>query len=178
MSYTGHLRLNAWRWFGQLRSTLGLLWTPPVLNPNFKDMLSALNEAGVEYLVVGAYAMAAYGCPRATGDIDFWIRSTPENAHRIWQVLVEFGAPTSQIAVEDFSTADVVFQIGVAPQRIDIMTSISGVEFDDAWPNRLVADLDGLVANVIGREELLKNKLAAGRPKDLLDADILKKEIG
>ena len=104
-------------------------------------MLSALNEAGVEYLVVGAYAMAAHGCPRATGDIDFWVRSTPQNARRVWQALIAFAAPTSQITLEDFSTADVVFQIGIAPQRIDILTSISGVEFDEAWPKRLTAEL-------------------------------------
>jgi hypothetical protein len=136
-------------------------------------MLSALNDASAEYLVVGAYAMAAHGCPRATGDIDFWIRCTMENAQRVLIALKVFGAPMSQIDARDLSTPDLVFQIGVAPQRIDILTSISGVEFDEAWPNRLVADLDGLSANVIGLQELLRNKLAAGRPKDLLDADIL-----
>ena len=148
-----------------------------MLNPNFKDMLSALNEAGAEYLVVGAYAMAAHGCPRSTGDIDFWVRTTPQNAQRVWQALIVFGAPTSQISPEDFSTPDVVFQIGIAPQRIDILTKISGVEFDEAWPNRLTADLGGILANVIGRDELVQNKLASGRPKDLLDADILKSEV-
>jgi len=145
-----------------------------VLNPNFKDMLSALNAASVEYLVVGAYAMAAHGCPRATGDIDFWIRSTRENALRVWEALSAFGAPTSQVKVDDFCTPDVVYQVGIAPQRIDILTSISGVEFDAAWDNRMTSDLDGLSAFVIGRRELLQNKLASGRPKDLLDADILK----
>ena len=137
-------------------------------------MLSALNAASVEYLVVGAYAMAAHGCPRATGDIDFWIRSTRENALRVWEALSAFGAPTSQVKVDDFCTPDVVYQVGIAPQRIDILTSISGVEFDAAWDNRMTSDLDGLSAFVIGRRELLQNKLASGRPKDLLDADILK----
>ncbi len=144
-----------------------------MLNPNFKDMLCALNDAMAEYLIVGAYAMAAHGCPRSTGDIDFWIRATPKNAKCVWDALVAFGAPMSEIAIADFSTPGIVFQVGVAPQRIDILTAISGIEFDDAWPNRLIADLDGLPAFVIGRDELLKNKLAAGRPKDLLDADIL-----
>ena len=137
-------------------------------------MLSALNDAGVDYLVVGAYAMAAHGCPRATGDIDFWVRPTEENAARVWRALIAFGAPTSQIALKDLSTPDLVFQFGVAPQRIDILTSVSGVDFDEAWPNRHSADLDGLAAPVIGSNDLLKNKLATGRPKDLLDADILK----
>jgi hypothetical protein len=117
--------------------------------------------------------MAAHGCPRSTGDIDFWVRSTPENARLVWNALEAFGAPMSQITVEDFTTPDVVFQIGVAPQRIDILTSVSGVDFDAAWPKRLSADLDGLTAYVIGRDELLQNKLASGRPKDLLDVDIL-----
>lgn len=147
-----------------------------MLNPNFREMLVALNDAGAEYLVVGAYAMAAHGCPRSTGDIDFWVRAAPDNAKLVWAALSAFGAPMSQISIEDFSTPDVVFQIGVAPQRIDILTSVSGVEFESAWPHRLVADLDGLHANVIGREQLLQNKLASGRPKDLLDADILRSD--
>lgn len=82
----------------------------------------------------------------------------------------------AEIAIEDFSTPDVVFQIGIAPQRIDVMTSISGVDFDDAWSNRLIADLDGLRADVIGREELLQNKIASGRPKDIIDAEILRSD--
>ncbi len=139
-------------------------------------MLSVLNEADVEYLVVGAYAMAAHGCPRSTGDIDFWVRATSENAKRVRQALARFGAPMSQVSIDDFSTPEIAFQIGVAPQRIDILTSVSGVEFDDAWPKRLTADLDGVTAHVIGRDELIQNKLAAGRPKDLLDADILRSD--
>lgn len=145
-----------------------------MLNPNFKDMLSALNAADVDYLVVGAYAMAAHGCPRATGDIDIWIRPTKENAARVWVALKTFGAPTSQVTVDDFHTPDVVYQIGVAPQRVDLLTSISGVDFETAWENRLEIDLDGLSAPVIGRRELLENKVASGRPKDLVDADILR----
>ena len=147
-----------------------------MLNPNFRDILVALNDAEAEYLVVGAYAMAAHGCPRSTGDIDFWVRPTVENASRVWAALSSFGAPMEQIALEDFCTADVVFQIGIAPQRVDVMTSISGVNFDDAWPLRLVADLDGLRADVIGREHLLQNKIASGRPKDIVDADILRSD--
>ncbi len=147
-----------------------------MLNPNFKDMLVALNDAEAEYLIVGAYAMAAHGCPRSTGDIDFWVRATLENAGRVWAALSSFGAPMFQISVDDLSTPDVVFQIGIAPQRIDVMTSVSGIEFDDAWPHRLVVDLDGIRADVIGRQQLLKNKLASGRPKDILDADILRSD--
>lgn len=144
-----------------------------MLNPNFKDMLSALNEADADYLVVGAYAMAAHGCPRATGDIDLWVRPTKDNAIRVWDALGVFGAPTSQIAVDDFTVPDVVYQIGIAPQRIDILTSITGVEFEAAWNSRLIADLGGISVSVIGRDELLQNKLASGRPKDLIDAGLL-----
>ncbi|MFC1759729.1 hypothetical protein ACFL2H_13340, partial [Planctomycetota bacterium] len=100
-----------------------------MLNPNFKDMLVALNDAKAEYLVVGAYAMAAHGCPRSTGDIDFWVRATPKNAERVWNALSAFGAPMDQISAGDLSTPNVVFQIGIAPQRIDVMTSVSGVDF-------------------------------------------------
>ena len=145
-----------------------------MLNPNFRDMLVALNDAEADYLVVDAYAMAAHGCPRATGDIDFWIRATLENAERVWSALSVFGAPIFQISVGELSTPDVVFQIGVPPQRIDIMTSVSGVEFDEAWPSRFVVDLDGIQASVIGREQLLKNKIASGRPKDIVDVEILR----
>jgi hypothetical protein len=152
---------------------LGLLRIPIVLNPNFKDMLSAFNAANVDYLVVGAYAMAAHGCPRATGDIDFWVRPTKENAACVWEALTSFGAPASRLTVNDFCSPDVVYQIGVAPQRIDILTSISGVDFATAWENRLSTDLGGLSAFVIGRRDLLQNKIASGRPKDLVDADIL-----
>ncbi len=139
-------------------------------------MLVALNDAEADYLVVGAYAMAAHGCPRSTGDIDFWVRPTPENALRVWNALASFGAPMAEIDIEDFSTPDIVFQIGIAPQRIDVMTSVSGVDFDDAWPSRLVADLDGLRADIIGRQQLLQNKIASGRPKDIVDADILRSD--
>ena len=138
-------------------------------------MLSALNDAGAEYLVVGAYAMAAHGCPRATGDIDFWVNPTEQNARRVWQALRVFGAPLSQIRIEDFLEPDVVFQIGLPPQRIDLLTSVSGVNFDEAWQNKVQTNLGELDAFVIGLDELLKNKIASGRPKDLLDADILRK---
>ncbi len=137
-------------------------------------MLDALNNAEADYLIVGAYAMAAHGCPRSTGDIDFWVRRDADNAKRVWTALANFGAPVSQITLSDLSTIGIVFQIGVAPQRIDVLTSISGVEFEDAWPDRLIAHLDGVRADVIGREYLIQNKLASARPKDLLDVDILR----
>ena len=144
-----------------------------MLNPDFGDMLSALSEAAADYLVVGAYALAAHGLPRATGDLDLWVRPTKENASRVWNALVAFGAPTSKLSVADFSTPDIVYQIGVAPRRIDILTSISGVEFALAWQNRNSVELDGLTVPVIGRDDLLTNKRASGRRQDLADAETL-----
>jgi hypothetical protein len=147
-----------------------------LLNTDFKDMLSALCEAEAEYLVIGAYALAAHGFPRATGDLDLWVRPTQENAQRVWKALVKFGAPMSKLSVGDFSTPDIVYQIGVAPRRIDLLTSISGVEFDRAWGDRISVEIDGLTLPVLGRNDLIANKRAAGRPKDLLDAETLDAE--
>ena len=132
-------------------------------------MLSALNDAQAEYLVVGAHALAAYGPPRATGDFDIWVRATEENAPRVWAALEKFGAPRQRLSLKDFTTPNCVYQIGVAPNRIDILTSIDGVEFDQAWPNRTHITLDGVDVPIIGRAELLRNKRATGRPKDLAD---------
>jgi hypothetical protein len=136
-------------------------------------MLSALSEAGVEYLVVGAHALAAHGCPRATGDLDIWVRPTKENADRVWRAIERFGAPRRNVNPEDFCTPDTVFQIGVEPNRIDVLTSIDGVEFDEAWPDRRPATIDKISFHVLGRGQLLKNKRAVGRPKDLADVAYL-----
>lgn len=141
-------------------------------------MLSALSGTGADFLVVGAYALAAHGHPRATGDLDLWVRPTPENALRVWQALIDFGAPFSKLKVDDFSTPDIVYQIGIAPRRIDILTSITGVLFDDAWSNRINVEIDGISLPVLGREELLANKKATGRPQDNVDAKTLEDDRG
>jgi hypothetical protein len=143
---------------------------------DFKDMLSAFSDEKVEYLLVGAHAMAVHGCPRATQDIDFWVRPSPQNAKRVFRALAVFGAPLESVAAQDFENPGTIFQIGLPPLRIDIITSIDGVEFDEAWQNRLEIVLDGLAAMVIGREELLKNKKSTGRPKDIGDAKLLEKQ--
>jgi hypothetical protein len=143
------------------------------VNPDFRDMLSALCAENAEFMVVGAYALAAHGLPRATGDIDFWVRPTHENAQSVWNALKRFRAPLFDLTVDDLRTEDIVFQIGIAPRRIDILTSISGVRFDEAWPRRKTVELDGLHIAVIGREDLLANKRAAGRPQDLADVQRL-----
>jgi hypothetical protein len=139
------------------------------LNKNFIDMLSALSEAGAEFLIVGAHALSAHGYPRATGDLDLWVRPTKENAERVWQALEKFGAPRRNVTPEDFYTPDTVYQIGLPPQRIDFMTSIDGVDFDEAWRTRKQTIIEGLSVGFLGREQLLKNKRATGRPKDLFD---------
>jgi len=136
-------------------------------------MLSALSEAGAEYLLVGAYALAVHGHPRATGDIDIWVRPTPENAGRVLRAVARFGAPVRDLSATDLATPGTVFQIGVPPRRIDLMTSIDGVEFDAAWTGRHQARVGDLDVPVIGRSDLVRNKRATGRPQDLADVAAL-----
>lgn len=140
------------------------------MNPTFNDILAALYAEKAEFLVVGGYALAAHGLPRATGDIDIWIRPTPENAQRVWAALERFRAPLSRLKVADLHAPDVVFQMGLPPERVDILTSITGVEFADAWPRRQLLKVESVEMPVIGREDLLKNKRASGRRQDLVDA--------
>lgn len=144
-----------------------------MLNPDFRDILSALNAEGAEYLLVGAYAVAAHGIPRATGDIDLWIRPTARNAKAVWRALENFGAAMSHFSRADLAKPDLVFQFGVAPQRIDLMTSIEGVEFDDAWAERVSFRIDELDVPTISLRHLIINKKATGRPQDIADASRL-----
>jgi hypothetical protein len=141
-----------------------------MLNPDFRDILSAFIEEGVEYLVVGAYAVAAHGLARATKDIDLWVGCSKENAPRVILALKRFGAPLSDITENDFCTPGITFQIGIPPRRIDIITEIGGVQFRSAYLNRITAHLEGVSVPVISRADLLANKKAVGRPQDLLDA--------
>lgn len=143
------------------------------MNPDFSDMLSAFSAEGVEYLLIGAYAMAVHGVPRATGDIDLWVRPSPENADRVLQALARFGAPLGDVRAGDLAVAGTVFQIGVAPNRVDVITAIDGVTFDDAWLRRESRVLDGVTLVVIGRDDLIRNKRATGRVQDQADADRL-----
>jgi len=151
--------------------------TIPRLHRDFEDFLHALCNASADFLVVGAYAMAFHGVPRATGDIDVLVRPTPGNARRVWQALVEFGAPLAAagLTVEDLFTPGTVYQMGVPPRRIDLLTDITGVTFDEAWATRAAREIGGRTVHFIGREALAKNKRATGRPKDLADLEILEK---
>lgn len=140
-----------------------------MLNPDFRDMLSALSSEGAEFLLVGAYALAAHGLPRATGDMDIWIRRSEENVVRVRRALRRFGAPLTGLTKDDLKTPNLVFQIGVAPRRIDILTSIDAVQFDEAWSDRQIIEVEGLTISVLGRSHLIQNKRAVGRPQDLAD---------
>jgi hypothetical protein len=143
---------------------------------DFSDMLNALLAEKVEHLIVGAYALARHGLVRATGDIDIWVRPTQENAERVWRALKRFNAPLSRLNVSDLLDTEMVYQIGLPPHRIDIMTSIAGVEFVPAWEKRVTMSVDGVELNLLCRDDLITNKRAAGRPKDIADAIWLESE--
>ena len=147
------------------------------LNEDFRDLLVLLADAGVEFVIVGAYALAFHGAPRASGDIDLFVRPSPANAQRVFDVLVRFGAPleSAGVTAADFTSPGTVYQIGLPPRRIDLLTEISGLTFDEAWVSRIDAEVDGRTIPFIGREALLKNKGATGRLKDLADAERLRK---
>ncbi len=146
------------------------------MNRDFVEMLSALSGAGARFLIVGAHALAAHGAPRATGDLDIWIQATQENAVRVLTALRQFGAPLFDLSESDLTATDTVFQIGLPPSRIDILTGISGVVFDDAWERRMEIGIGDLRVNTIGRSDFIANKKASGRPKDLLDLELLPPE--
>jgi hypothetical protein len=141
-----------------------------LLNPDFRDILSAFIAEKVEFLVVGGYAMAFHGFVRATGDIDLWIRLSDENAERVWRALQIFGAPLFDLKLEDLKIPGMVFQIGVVPSRIDIITEIDGVDFAEAWRERKTVEIENLTIPVIGKTQLLINKQSTGRTKDRNDA--------
>jgi hypothetical protein len=145
------------------------------LNEDYKEMLQILLDNEIKFLIVGAYAMAAYGYPRATGDFDIWVESSSENSKRLYRSLSQFGAPVTQITEHTFTEPGMVFQIGVAPRRIDVLTSIDGVNFKEAWKSRKEIEVENLPLPFISKSDLLKNKESTGREKDKLDAAFLKK---
>ena len=146
------------------------------MNDDFLDMLSALSREDARFLIVGAYAMAHHGLPRATGDIDIWVGHSPENADRVWEALRRFGAPLDQVSSDDFRQPDLVLQIGVAPSRIDLLTSIDGLDFEEAWAERVEVAMDEIRVPVLSRAHLVTNKRAAGRPQDLADLAWLERD--
>jgi hypothetical protein len=141
------------------------------MNQDFTDLLRAFIAADVRFLIVGAYALAVHGRPRATGDLDVWVDATPDNAHRVMRALAEFGAPLSDISAADFAVPGVTYQIGVPPGRIDILTELTGITFSEAWPDRLRRAFGDVDVDFIGRASFIRNKRATGRAKDLGDIE-------
>ena len=146
------------------------------MNQDFRDLIASFNDHGVEFLVVGAHALAAHGHVRATKDLDVWVRPSCANAPRIIEALKAFGAPLHDLTVEDLSSPGLVFQIGVPPIRIDVITAIDGVEFDDAWRDRFQTRFADQPAAVLSRRALVLNKKASGRTQDLADLEWLAKQ--
>jgi len=147
-----------------------------MLNQDYKEMLSLFLENQVEFLIVGAYALAVHGYPRATGDIDLFIKPSKENSNKVFKCLALFGAPMNNIQETDFSEPNIVFQIGIAPRRIDLITMLDGLSFDEAINGSKEVELESLKLPVISRINLIKNKEATGRPKDILDVKNLKQK--
>jgi len=147
-----------------------------MLPDDLRELLELLNARNVEYVVVGGYAVAYHGYPRYTGDIDVFVRRSPENATRILGALGDFGFGDVGLTAEDFTEPDSVVQLGRPPLRVDLLTSISAVTFDQAWGNHIRADLGGVRAPIIGLAELLQNKRASGRAKDEADVAELERD--
>ncbi len=140
-----------------------------MISKDFQDILRAFNAHKVKYLVIGGYAFGVHLEPRATKDIDLWIRTDPENATAVFRALAEFGAPIAGMTPDDFMDGT-VFEMGQPPERIDILQQVSGLDFDSAWEHRLEGSIDQETpAYVISRDDLIRNKLASGREQDLLD---------
>lgn len=147
------------------------------MNRDLIDLLAAFNDHDVEYIVVGAHALAAHGHVRATRDLDVWVRPTPGNAAKAFTALSVFGAPLQDLTKEDLAIAGTVYQIGVDPVRVDIITTIDGVRFEEAWPDRVIVPMDGSSVPVLSRHHLIANKKASGRLQDLADVERLE-ELG
>ena len=143
------------------------------IQQDFRDLLHLFNEQGVKYLVVGGYALAFHGAPRFTGDIDLWVRMSSSNASKILLALGEFGFGNLGINKDDLTKDDQVLQLGYPPVRIDIMTSIDGVDFDEAYTNREITKYGDININIISKNDLIKNKRATGRHRDLADVEAL-----
>lgn len=144
-----------------------------MLNPDFKEFIQSLNDNDVRYLVVGGYAVALHGHPRYTKDIDIWIEPDPENAARMVKAIIQFGFESLGLETDDFLEKDVIIQLGYPPNRIDLMTSLSGVNFKSCYAERISVEIDGVGVNFIDLVNLRKNKSASARTQDLADLENL-----
>lgn len=143
------------------------------MNSDFEELLKAFNDSDVKYLIVGGYAVMLYSEPRFTKDLDLWVEASEENAKRVYGALAAFGAPLTGLAPKDFASEGFFYQMGMPPARVDVLMSVDGLHFEDAWPNRQEASLGGVRAWFIGRQDLIRNKRAVGRHIDLHDAELL-----
>ena len=146
-----------------------------LLNKDYRDMIECLLKAGVDFMLVGGYAVALHGWPRTTFDIDFWIMANPENAKAVMRAITSFGAPLMGLTEADFHRPGMVFQIGTEPQRIDIISAVDGLDYADASLRAVTMNVDGLEIKVVSLDDLIVNKRASGRPKDIADAVMLEK---
>jgi hypothetical protein len=146
-----------------------------IFEPDFVDFIDLLNKHQVDYMVVGAHALAYHGRPRHTGDLDIWIKPSEVNARKMVKVIDDFGFSSLGLSEKDFLKENYVTQLGYPPLRIDILNTISGVEFDEAYANKVIGETDSLNVNFINVDEFIKNKEASGRNKDLGDIESLKK---
>jgi hypothetical protein len=144
-----------------------------MLNEDYRDMLHALSDEKVKFLLVGAYALAAHGYPRATMDMDIWVMPSPQNADAVLEALRRFGAPLHNLSKEDLQKDGTIFQIGVAPRRIDILTAASGLQFEETYARSLSMNIEGIEVHIPSIDDLIRNKRALGRTKDLADAEAL-----
>ena len=148
------------------------------IGKDLREFIELLNAKGVEYVVVGGFAVAWHGHPRFTADIDFLVRPNPANAELLVETLRDFGFASLRIAPQDLCQPDQILQLGVKPNRIDVITSIAGVSFEEAWASPVSGTIDSIPVFFIGRDELIRNKELAGRPQDVADAQALRKRRG
>ena len=144
------------------------------VSPDFKDLLRLFNRFRVKYLIVGGYAVIKYTEPRYTKDLDLWTKADVENASAVYQALKAFGAPLEDLTVDDFAHEGYFYQMGIAPVRVDILMSITGVTFEEAWPRRVEVNFDDVQTFVISLKDLIASKQASGRPQDLIDVALLR----
>ncbi len=144
------------------------------MNSDFSDLLRNLNDEEVEYLIVGGYAVGKYAEPRYTKDIDIWINNTRENAERVFSSLQASGAPLGDVAVNDFTKPELIYQIGLEPSRVDILMGLEQMDFERCWARRVTASFGDLTLNFISLADLIENKERTGRPQDLIDAENLR----
>ena len=144
-----------------------------MVNRDYRDLFAEFNAQKVEFLVVGAYALAVHGHVRATKDLDVWVRTTKDNAERVFRAVKAFGAATEKLSAEDFAQPGTIVQLGIAPTRIDILTRVAGLEFEAAWASRVEASYGDQKVFVVSRVDLIASKRAAARPQDLADLSAL-----